>query len=184
MDIGIDEVGRGALAGPLVVCVVSIIAPRLFPYADVRDSKLLKSEAREALVQTFQKTCQWHFGVVSNRLIDRIGIQGANVLAVDLALRDFPRDGQYLSDAIGGFKNYTIHARNISFYARGESRYSEIAAASILAKVYRDDLMRDLVSQYPSYGFERHVGYGTREHYEAIRRYGLTPVHRRSFIHL
>lgn len=180
--IGADEVGRGALAGPLVACAVFITNEKTFPYDTVTDSKLMTDQERRELVPALQENCQYAYGIVSHVLIDRLGIQPANVLAIELALRIFPASTPVRADYIGGFKTYASSLRNIEFFTHGESKFPEIAAASILAKVFRDDLMIAMNAQYPGYAFDKHKGYGTENHYACLNKYGLLSVHRRSFV--
>lgn len=175
---GVDEVGRGALAGPLVAGAV--IFPRgakMIP--GVRDSKLLTSIAREKLFPLITgDVLAWAVGVVSQRIIDRIGIVAANRQAMCLALEKLSRAPDYvLTDAFALQWKTPVVA-----IADGDGRVESIAAASIIAKVWRDRLMRKLHRRYPQYFFDQHKGYGTAAHEQAIRRYGLSPLHRRSFI--
>ncbi len=181
--VGVDEVGRGAWAGPLVAAALFIVDDDLFPFDRVLDSKLLSNESRRTILPRLQASCRIAYGMVSHKLLDRIGLQAANVLAIDHALRslNFAGNVEIHADHVGGFKNYTIHSVPISFHVRGESVFPEIAAASIAAKVFRDDLMMQMHYEYPSFGMERHKGYGTRSHREAIKKYGLSAVHRKSF---
>ncbi len=183
-SIGVDEVGRGALAGPLIACAARIVNERRFPFKRVKDSKLLTDSERRALMPLLQTSCAWSYGIVSNNVIDRSGIQAANVLAFDLALLAFPRSSRVRADHVGGFEQYTSPPRNIEFHTHGESKFPEIAAASILAKVYRDDMMIAFGARYPQYGFAQHKGYGTEAHRAAIQQYGPLFLHRITFISL
>ena len=180
--IGIDEVGRGALAGPLVACALRIVEPKKFPFDCVRDSKLLTPEVREELFNSIQASCEIRFGMASNRMIDRVGIQQANVLGVELALGQFHDAlGDVHCDFISAFLRYACFGYSISFHINGESKFPEIAAASIAAKVFRDRLMRELHEDYPKYNFFQNKRYGTREHRLALQKLGRSEVHRRSF---
>jgi ribonuclease HII len=166
------------------VCALRIVEPERFPFTKVRDSKALTRRMRENIAREIEQASIWYFGIVSNLMIDRIGIQAANVLAMELALKGFEAKVAVVhADHVGGAARYRVSHREIAFHTHGESKFPEIAAASILAKVYRDALMRTLAREFPQYGFERHVGYGTKAHRAAIERFGITPVHRTSFIH-
>ncbi|MBI4090829.1 MAG: ribonuclease HII [Candidatus Komeilibacteria bacterium] len=180
--VGVDEVGRGALAGPLVAAAVAVRDARRFPIGEVRDSKLLSDRDRRRLVPLLTQSCEIHYGIVSNRLIDRIGIQAANALAIDMALQAFC-NGEYAlhSDHVASFHKLTTLAISVELHVHGESVVPEIAAASIAAKVFRDDLMIGLHQEHSGYNFAQHKGYGTAEHRARLRRFGFSPVHRRSF---
>lgn len=183
--IGIDEVGRGALAGPLVACALLIRDQKKFPFDRIRDSKLLSPEIREELTKILQECCDMQFGVVSSLLIDRIGIQQANVLSVELALQRLLREHneyQLNCDFIGAFPRYAVFQNTISFHVNGESKFPEIAAASIAAKVFRDRHMEVLHTEHPEYDFFHNKGYGTRVHKKALKRFGRSVVHRKSFL--
>ncbi len=179
--IGIDEAGRGALAGPLVAAAVKIVDKTHFPFDCVRDSKELTDKVRRELFAAIKNSCEVVFGVVSSKLLDRIGLQAANVLAVDHTIRQFFNIDCVLCDYIGGFQNYTCSSENIAFYIHGENRHPEIAAASIAAKVFRDNIMLELDGDYPQYGFGKHKGNGTLEHRKAIQKFGISRIHRKSF---
>ena len=180
--IGVDEVGRGALAGPIVAAAIGIRWPRRFPFSDVTDSKLLTDAERRRLVPFIQKSCVIRYGLASHRMIDQIGIQQANVLIDELAVQGLRgRAAEIHCDYIAAFAHYATRPFQITFHVNGERARPEIAAASIVAKVFRDDLMISLARRYPAYGFERHKGYGTAEHRKTILRYGPSPVHRLSF---
>lgn len=180
--VGVDEVGRGALAGPLVAAAVAVRDASRFPIGDVRDSKLLSDRDRRRLAGVILQTCVVRYGIVSNHLIDRIGIQSANVLAIDMALRDFLADEYEMhSDYVASFQKLTSLVIPVELHIHGESALPEIAAASIAAKVFRDDLMIDLHKKYPRYNFAQHKGYGTEEHRAQLKHIGFSTVHRRSF---
>ncbi len=180
--VGVDEVGRGSWAGPLVAAAVVVHTPDLFPFDAVRDSKLLSDRIRRQLFSLIQESCTVRFGIVSNRLIDQIGLQAANVLAVDQALQAFHHKRyQIHCDYIARFKQLTSLAVPVRLHVNGEDRVPEIAAASIMAKVYRDNLMIALSSSYRRYALHKHKGYGTRLHRALLERFGVSPIHRRSF---
>ncbi|MDO8581778.1 MAG: ribonuclease HII [bacterium] len=175
---GVDEVGRGAWAGPLVVGAV-IFFRGARTIVGVRDSKLLTPAAREKLFPLIiENVAAWAVGVVSQRIIDRIGIVAANRQAMCLALENLSHPPDYvLTDAFALQWKVPVVA-----VPDGDGRVESIAAASIIAKVWRDRLMRKLHRRYPQYSFDQHKGYGTALHEQAIRRYGLCALHRRSFV--
>jgi len=183
--IGIDEAGRGPLAGPIVAVAVlnthSIKDEQAL--SQVKDSKQLTFKQREALFLPIIKNIFWSVRLLDNNFIDRYGIQAANILLVyelgqDL-LKQAKGKAKILADYVGGADKILRH---IDFYKQGESQHREIAAASIIAKVYRDRLMMSFNKTFPNYGFSLHKGYGTKQHYENLDKLGLCPIHRRSFL--
>lgn len=183
--IGIDEAGRGPLAGPIVVAAVlndgSKTAKEILER--VKDSKKLSASSREDLFLPVIKNLTWSVRALDNKFIDKYGIQTANVLLFHELGQDLLKlargQANILADHVGGAED---RLRHINFYQQGESKYQEIAAASILAKVYRDRLMNSLDKVFPHYDFWLHKGYGTKRHYENLDRLGLSPIHRRSFL--
>lgn len=170
--VGADEVGRGALAGPLVVAAVEID----IVIAGVNDSKLLTFATRHRLSEEIHRTAkQIGIGAVTNIEIDTLGLAKAQQLAYERALEGLTHD-IVLTDNISlpGHK----HLRTI----RGDQLIYQISAASILAKVHRDNLMTNLHNDFPEYGWDTNVGYGTAKHLDAIHRLGPTELHRRSFL--
>ena len=174
---GVDEVGRGCLAGPVVACAV--VLPEGFSDKRIKDSKKLSRRAREMLYPyILENALGFGVGVVCNRLIDRINILNASKQAMHIALsRLSPCYDKIIIDAVGlknlsGAEEHPIKA---------DDHFIEVSAASIVAKVYRDRLMDYLSTVWQGYGWEKNAGYGTASHIEAIRRLGLTPIHRRSF---
>ncbi len=173
---GVDEAGRGPWAGPLVAAAV-VLDPDNIPEG-IDDSKKLEPEAREAVFERIVATSQWAVAVADVRRIDRYNVLRATLWAMSQAvgkLGEKPRLVLVDGDRIPRVKG---KARAI---VRGDAKCLSIAAASIVAKVTRDRLMIGLGQEFPEYGFERHKGYGTPEHEDAIRRLGVTPHHRRSF---
>lgn len=174
---GVDEVGRGALAGPLTAAAV------VLPEADVirglKDSKLLDEGRRDALAIEIRQTAVAHAVVhVDADEIDREGIQLANMMGMRRAVEALGLGCDYvLTD---GFQLAGMPMPCLGL-VRGDKRSASIAAASILAKSTRDALMREMGGLHPGYGFDEHVGYSTAAHIEAIRRLGPSPIHRRSF---
>jgi len=183
--IGIDEAGRGPLAGPIVAAaVLNNFSPRDEEIlSQVKDSKKLTSKRREALFLPIIKNMTWSVRILDNNFIDKYGIQAANVLLFHELGQDLSKLSQgkvkILADYVGGAEDKLKH---IDFHKQGEDKFSEIAAASIIAKVYRDRLMMALDKTFPHYDFWLHKGYGTKRHFENIDRYGLSPIHRRSFL--
>jgi len=176
--VGLDEVGRGAWAGPMVAVAVAI--PRTARVAGVRDSKSLIEEQREEIVQVIRGVATaWAYGVVSNAEIDAWGLTEANRMAFVRALRNLPDAPSHA--LVDGKVRYPLPCA-ATYIIRGDQREVLIAAASILAKTFRDRLMRCVHGLYPAYGFVENKGYGTRAHTDAIRNYGVTPLHRMSFL--
>ena len=173
---GIDEAGRGPLCGPVAAaCVVMPKAPLLL-YVD--DSKKLTEKRREALYDQVLKTAVYARVILAPpEEIDRVNILNATKNAMALAAKDAPCD-LFLVDAIDRLDV----AGEVRGIVHGDALCYSIAAASILAKVTRDRLMRELDGQYPQYGFAKNKGYGTAQHIAALREYGPCPAHRRSFI--
>jgi ribonuclease HII len=184
---GLDEVGRGPWAGPVVAAAV--IFPRGVTHPDIRDSKLLPVKKREELASWIkQEAVAWALGIVSPEEIDRINILRASLMAMSVAvarLRPMPEllliDGQYKIP--GEFLNPSSLIPHLFQKAiiKGDLVCHSIAAASIVAKVARDQLMAEMDELYPEYGFRQHKGYGSHMHAQAIKRFGPCPIHRRSF---
>ena len=172
---GIDEVGRGPLAGPVVTCAAVLPAQSNIPGID--DSKKLSHKKRAMLAKLLKNETDYAFGVMSPEHIDEMNILNATKHAmVSAAGRLDPRPDLLLVDAVSLKTEIPVRA-----VIHGDALCYSIAAASILAKEYRDDYMRKMAVKYPQYGFDRNMGYGTEEHIEAIRTYGLTPIHRKTF---
>lgn len=173
---GIDEVGRGPLAGPVVAAAV--ILPNDELILGLNDSKQLSKKKRESLYQIIQeKAVAIGIGVVDETTIDAINIYQAARLAMTKAVEQLVVQPDYLLiDAM----ELDLDIQQISLI-KGDARSQSIAAASIIAKVYRDHLMFELDKQYPGYGFGKNAGYGTKEHLEGLEKYGVTPIHRKTF---
>lgn len=185
ITIGIDEAGRGALAGPLVAAAVVFddqAKQKEFRHC-FKDSKLLKPAERKELFSVIINNFPYHIVFLDNQYIDKHGIQKTNVYIVEKLLNELNMAQAIVNcDYIGAADNYRTTACRINFYKKGESRYPEIAAASILAKVYRDNIMIEWDQYYPQYNLAGHKGYGTKVHIEAIKKFGPCPLHRQSFI--
>ena len=180
---GIDEAGRGPLAGPVCAGVVIISKDNeLSPL--VRDSKTMSEKQREKAYDFVIHNCL-AYGVcmISSKKIDKFGIQDAVRMAMEGALTNaesmLGRRVDYL--IIDGNNVESIEGYSEEQIKDGDAHHYSISAASIIAKVTRDRYMKNMALKYPLYGFEKHVGYGTREHIEAIKKYGICPIHRRSF---
>ncbi len=175
---GVDEAGRGPLAGP--VCAAAVILPEGCQLPGLNDSKKLTEKKREELfplIQARAVACGVAFATVEE--IERMNILAAALLAMDRAIAMLdPKPELALVDG-NTVRGISVPARSV---VGGDGKCACIAAASVLAKVTRDRLMVRLAEQYPQYGFEKHKGYGTRAHYEALARYGPTPEHRMSFL--
>jgi ribonuclease HII len=174
---GVDEAGRGPLAGPVVAAAV--VFPKEAYLEGVDDSKKLSEHRREELFPLIrERALGIGIGVVSHEEIDRINIYQASILAMTKAIAQLSMVPSLVLADGNSFRHETIRFENI---IKGDARSFTIAAASIVAKVTRDSLMREYDKLFPAYGFARHKGYGTRQHVEAIRQNGLCEIHRRSF---
>lgn len=175
---GVDEVGRGPLAGPVVAAAV--ILPQELCVAGADDSKRLTAGQREALVDAICSSCvAYGVGAASAREIDAINIRRATALAMQRAIGRLPVRPDHL--LVDGLPVPELGADTHTGIVEGDRRVHAISCASIIAKVVRDRLMSRLARRYPQYGWERNKGYGTPEHLAALARYGPTPHHRRSF---
>jgi len=178
IEAGCDEVGRGCLAGPVVAAAV--ILPKEYKHELLNDSKQLVREERELLELDIKRDAlAWAIAEVSNVEIDHINILNASFKAMHLALDQLKMKPEFLLIDGNRFKPYPglLHECVI----KGDGKYLSIAAASVLAKTYRDNLMAKLSQQFPGYAWEKNVGYPTEEHRDGIRALGITPFHRRSF---
>lgn len=174
---GIDEVGRGPLAGPVVAA--SVILPQDCDYALFQDSKKLTPERREQLAAVLKEIgAIIGIGLVSEQKIDRINILQASLLAMKKSMESLAEKPDFL--LVDGKFPVPVDLPQ-RFLIKGESRSASIAAASIVAKVTRDDLMRQYHYQYPQYAFDKNMGYPTLAHRQALAAHGPCPLHRRSF---
>jgi ribonuclease HII len=175
---GIDEVGRGPLAGPVYACAVMF--NKTYFHHEVRDSKKIADKKRSALAQILcSKATTWAIGEASVAEIDRLNIRQATFLAMRRALGGLDIQADYV--LVDG-EHIPDIALPMTALIKGDERSFTIAAASIIAKVNRDAYMVQLNDVYPHYGFERNKGYGTAEHIRALGMYGLSPYHRKSFL--
>jgi ribonuclease HII len=173
---GVDEAGRGPLAGPVVAAAV-VLDPQAIPDG-IADSKALDAKTRRSLYQAIIATAEVGIGVAGVDRIDADNILNASLWAMTQAVAGLVRQPKLVLVDGNKAPQLECSARAI---VQGDAKCLSIAAASIVAKVTRDAMMAEIARDYPHYGFDRHKGYGTREHHEAIARHGVTPHHRRSF---
>lgn len=175
---GIDEAGRGPLAGPVVVGI-AIMKPDSF-IEGVNDSKKVSENKREALYEKItEEAIDWAVGIVDETEIDKINILNAIKKALTMAITNLKvKPEMILVDALEHIDTCSIPYTSV---IKGDAKIYSISAASIIAKVTRDRIMQEYDEIYPQYGFSSHKGYGTAKHIEAIKTYGLCPIHRRSF---
>ena len=175
---GVDEAGRGPLAGP--VCAAAVILPPHLEIPGLDDSKKLSDKRRRELFPLIrEQAIAYGVGLASHEEIDEINILQATFLAMERALAQLNvRPDMALIDG-NREKDFGLPVQTV---VKGDSRSANIAAASILAKVTRDEIMEAMAEEYPQYGFEIHKGYGTKAHMDALRQYGPSPIHRKKFI--
>lgn len=181
IEAGLDEAGRGPLAGP--VYAAAVILPKDFHHPLLNDSKQMTEKNRDLLREVIEREAvSWAVEAVSPEEIDKLNILRASITGMQRAvLRLDPKPGFLLVD---GNKFYPFEGygfKDFRTVVHGDATYASIAAASVLAKTHRDEEMRRLAAEFPEYGWDRNMGYPTAEHIEAVRRYGYTPHHRRSF---
>ncbi|GAB3828728.1 ribonuclease HII [Pontibacter rugosus] len=178
LEAGVDEVGRGCLAGPVVAAAV--VLPPDYQHPLLNDSKKLSQKTRELLREDIVRDAvAWAIGEASPEEIDQINILQATYLAMHRAIEKLQPQPTYLLVDGNRFKPYL--ALPYSCMVKGDGRYLSIAAASVIAKTYRDELMCGLAEQYKQYGWEQNAGYPTKYHRAGIAAHGITPYHRLSF---
>jgi ribonuclease HII len=178
LEAGCDEAGRGCLAGPVVAAAV--ILPKKYRHKKLNDSKQLTREERDELrIEIERDALAWAVAEVDHTEIDQINILNASFKAMHLALEKLSMQPELVLVDGNRFKPY----KEVRYECiiKGDGKYLSIAAASILAKTHRDELMNSLAKQFGGYGWETNVGYPTLEHREGIKQLGVTPYHRRSF---
>ena len=175
---GVDEAGRGPLAGP--VCAAAVILPPHLEIPGLDDSKKLTDKRRRELFPLIkEQALAYGIGLASQEEIDEINILQATFLAMQRAIDQLEGKADFALIDGNREKDFGLPVMTV---VKGDSRSANIAAASILAKVTRDDIMEQMAQQYPQYGFEIHKGYGTKAHYEALCTYGPSPIHRMTFL--
>ena len=174
---GVDEVGRGSLIGP--VYAAAVILKKNINKKELKDSKKLNKNKREVLAKYIKKNSTWAIGSASLKEVDKINILNASLLAMKRAIKKLKKkptlvlvDGNKLPE----MKNYKLKS-----IIKGDQKISEISAASIIAKVSRDNLITSLSKKFKKYGWSKNSGYGTRDHIGAIKKYGVTKLHRKTF---
>ena len=175
---GVDEAGRGPLAGP--VCAAAVILPANLEIPGLNDSKKLTDKKRRELMPVIQeKAIAWGIGMASHEEIDQINILQATFLAMERAIAALQVKPEFALIDGNREKDFGLPVKT---GVKGDSLSANIAAASVLAKVTRDDLMEQMAITYPGYGFEIHKGYGTKAHYAALTERGPSPIHRMTFL--
>ena len=181
LEAGCDEAGRGPLAGP--VFAAAVILPPDFHHPLLNDSKQMSEKERDILRPVIEKEAiSWAVEAVEAEEIDRLNILWASVTGMQRAVLGLdPRPDFLLIDGnkFRPFEGFGFNSYKTVIH--GDATYASIAAASVLAKTWRDEKMRELAKEYPMYGWDRNFGYPTREHIEALKKYGPSPYHRRSF---
>ena len=178
VEAGCDEAGRGCLAGP--VFAAAVVLPHDYENSLLNDSKQLTEHRRYELREVIEHDAlAWAVGVVSHDEIDKINILNASIRAMHLALDQLTLRPEHIIVDGNRFRPYgTVPYHTV---VKGDGKYMSIAAASILAKTYRDDFMNKIDAEYPVYGWKRNKGYPTKDHREAIKQYGVSPYHRLTF---
>lgn len=192
IEAGADEAGRGPLVG--AVYAAAVILPPDFRHPLLNDSKQMKRKDRDALREIIQREAvAWSVEAVSEAEIDRLNILWASVAGMQRAVRKLSVCPDFLLIDGNRFRPFDAYVPSLADgsvppgkkgYAcivKGDATYASIAAASVLAKTWRDEYMQRLAKEYPEYGWEKNMGYPTPDHIEAIKKYGLTPLHRKSF---
>lgn len=181
IEAGCDEAGRGPLAGP--VYAAAAILPKDFHHPLLNDSKKLSRRERDLLRPVIEaEAVSWAVEAVSPAEIDSLNILWASVTGMQRAILRLDPKPQFLLIDGNRFRPFDSYTRkDYQMVVHGDATYASIAAASVLAKTWRDEFMEKIAAEYPEYGWERNMGYPTQEHIDAIRKYGLTPWHRLSF---
>lgn len=184
--VGIDEVGRGPLAGPVVVCCVYI--PNNFEIPDsviIRDSKKMTHKQRVSTISWLNEVREIKFEIseISVEVIDKINILEATLLGMRTAFDKLKNRGVDFDEVfVDGNRDPNLDTvKNVKLVVRGDDKIKAISLASIIAKEYRDSIMSEIDLEFPVYGFSRNVGYGTKQHLDALKQYGFTKYHRKSF---
>lgn len=174
---GVDEVGRGCLAGPVVAAAVILDPNR--PIKGLRDSKKLSAKKRDELAEEIkEKALAWSVAAMGPEVIDKINILQATLQAMKAAVEKLPVEPDFVQVDGNKLPKWKWLSEAV---VKGDDKVEWISAASIIAKTTRDAYMCKIAELYPQYGFEHHVGYGTAEHIKALKAYGPTPIHRKTF---
>ncbi len=187
--VGVDEVGRGPLAGPVVACACFLDKPskkdlkEIFSLG-VKDSKKISEKKREEIFKKAEKIgcIKWGIGIVDQKTIDKINILNASLLAMKIAVENLKLEAKNSFLLVDGREVIPDISISQSAKVGGDQHVFSIALASIVAKVTRDNIMKKYAKKYPEYGFEKHKGYGTKKHFEMIKKYGMCKIHRVSFL--
>ena len=181
LEAGCDEAGRGPLAGP--VYAAAVILPADFHHPLLNDSKQMSARNREILREVIEREAvAWAVEAVSAQEIDQINILWASVTGMQRAVLRLDPAPEFLLIDGNKFRPFDRYGfKDYQTVVHGDATFASIAAASVLAKTYRDDFMREIAREYPQYGWDRNMGYPTPEHIAAIKEHGFTPWHRRSF---
>lgn len=178
LEAGCDEAGRGCLAGP--VCAAAVVLPDGFHHPKLNDSKQMTDATRRELRPVIENhAVAWAVAMVEHHEIDKINILNASILAMHRALAKLKTQPDFI--LVDGHRFMPYENVDYECIIKGDGKYMSIAAASVLAKTYRDDFMVDLHHQYPYYGWDSNKGYPTKKHRKAIVEHGVTPFHRMSF---
>ena len=178
VEAGCDEVGRGCLAGPVVAAAV--VLPKRYQHKLLTDSKLISKKQRELIKKDImQDAISYAIAEIDNEEVDKINVLKASFAAMHKALDQLPTSPELI--LVDGNRFIPFCEIPFECIVKGDGKYLSIAAASILAKTYRDQLMQDLALEHPEYGWERNVGYPTKGHRAAIKEFGITKYHRKSF---
>ena len=181
---GIDEAGRGPLAGPVVASCVMLNQNNFL--SEINDSKKLSKNLRKKIYNDLKINCKFGIGVVNEKIIDEINILEATKLAMLRAYQDFCKKNNLFPKIIlvdGNFKPFDLRDELLEIQAivKGDQKSYSIASASIIAKEYRDEIMLNYHQKFPVYNFDKHNGYGTQNHLENIKKYGICDIHRKTF---
>ena len=180
IEAGCDEAGRGCLAGS--VFAAAVVLPKDFHHPLLNDSKQMTERRREQLRSIIEREAvAWYVAEVTAERIDQINILNASIEGMNIALRNLTTPAEFA--VIDGNKFHTDLAIPWRTIVKGDGKYANIAAASVLAKTHRDEYMMRLAEEYPMYGWAKNKGYPTKEHRLAVRQHGLSPYHRKSFNH-
>jgi ribonuclease HII len=185
--VGLDEAGRGPLAGPVVAAAVSIIANYKLQIANLKDSKKLTPKKREEFYKILTKhpNIEWGTGRVSEKVIDKINIKNAAELAMEKALRNLEKKIKKRADFLiidgNQLKNYKLKTKKYKLIVKADEKVFSCMASGIIAKVTRDRIMQNYHKKYPQYGFNQHKGYPTKYHIKMLKKHGPSKIHRKTF---